>query len=52
MSLRGPAPTPSVKKLSPIPMYSPQARLVRLLAPQVRVPGQVHRDLQGAGVVA
>ncbi len=26
MCLRGPAPTPSVKKLSPMPMYSPRSR--------------------------
>ncbi len=26
MCLRGPAPTASVKKLIPIPMYSPRAR--------------------------
>ncbi len=26
MCLRGPAPTPSVKKLIPMPMYSPRSR--------------------------
>ena len=26
MCARGPAPTPSVKKLIPIPMYSPRSR--------------------------
>ena len=50
--LRGPAPTPSVKKLSPMPISSPRSRLLRLLLAQVVVAGHVQGQPQRARVVA
>ena len=52
MCLRGPAPTPSVKKAMPMPMSSPRARFSGLLAAQLLVAGDFHRDLHRLGVVA
>ena len=52
MCLRGPAPTPSVKNETPMPISSPRARFSRLLAAQLLVAGDVHRHLHRLGVVA
>ena len=45
MCLRGPAPTPSVKKLMPMPISSPRLALLGLLAAQLVVAGHLHRQL-------
>ena len=56
MCLRGPAPTPSVKKLSPIPMrFAAAAPLLGLLGRRSSYPamseGHLHRARVVAGVV-
>ena len=61
MCLRGPAPTPSVKNASPMPMYVCVSGLaarrgggapLRLLAAQLVVPGELHRLAQRGRIVA
>ena len=52
MCLRGPAPTVSVKKESPIPMSSPLARFAACSSPQLLVARDVHGQAQGPRVVA
>ena len=52
MCLRGPAPTASVKKQTPMPISSPRGPLLRLLAAQLVVAGHVQRQPHRRLVVA
>ena len=49
--LAGPGADPLGEEAQPDAHVLAAGPLLRLLAPQVRVPGQVHRDVQGPGVV-